>query len=183
MRYSLLLAAKAEAENLKRIFDHDSLLYHKTPEMVIVLRKMGVLDKFLETVNNLTKEGYLLVWVKDVNNITSAFGINLHSLECYKVLIGQKSCEISILEPKKFFVAGCIIGILSSVIGNYLITTDFDLTIRELLPRVIFSTIGLTSTLMTIFFIFELKEFSTVIRNALTEFSVPFSNNRFCFSF
>ncbi len=75
-----LLAAKAEDEDLKRIFDHDSLLYHKTPEIAIVLRKMGALDKFIETVNNLTKEGYLLVWAEDVNNITSAFGVNIPGL-------------------------------------------------------------------------------------------------------
>jgi hypothetical protein len=48
--------------------------------MVIVLRKMGTLDKFLETVNNLTKEGYLLVWAEAVNNIPSAFGVNMPGL-------------------------------------------------------------------------------------------------------
>jgi hypothetical protein len=104
-------------------------------------------------------------------------------LECYKVLIEQKSCEISILTQKKSFVAGCLIGAFSSIIGNYLITADFVGGVGELLPRVIFSAIGLTSTLLTIFFVFELKEFSVVLRNALTGFSVPFSIIDFVFLF
>jgi hypothetical protein len=87
------------------------------------------------------------------------------------------------LTPKKSFVAGCLIGTFSSVIGNYLITAGVEGGIGELLPRVIFSTIGLTSTLLTIFFVFELKEFSVVLRNALTGFSVPFSIIDFVFLF
>ncbi len=69
--------AKAEVQDLKRIFDRDDLIYYKTDEMAIVLRKLGGLDQFLDAVNKLTKEGYLLVWADDVQNVTATFGINV----------------------------------------------------------------------------------------------------------
>jgi hypothetical protein len=69
--------AKAEVQDLKRVFDRDELIYFKTDEMAIVLRKLGGLDQFLDVVNKLTKEGYLLVWAEDVQNVTTTFGINV----------------------------------------------------------------------------------------------------------
>ena len=64
-----LSAMKKESQDIKEIFDSDDLVFYKTDRLAIVLRKLGGLKEFLDTVDNLTKEGYVLVWQEPVQGI------------------------------------------------------------------------------------------------------------------
>jgi len=72
-----LEAIKKEAQDLKRIFESKDLVFFKTDEMAIVLRKMGGLDEFLATVDKLTKEGYRLIFKEEVRDIPLPLGFKL----------------------------------------------------------------------------------------------------------
>ncbi|MDE1827362.1 MAG: hypothetical protein KGH83_07215, partial [Thaumarchaeota archaeon] len=78
-------------------------------------------------------------------------------------------------------LTGCLVGVFSSLIGNYYITIDFNSIILQLLPRIIFSSIGTISTISTILFVFELKKFPHSFRNGLVGFGIPFSTVDFVF--
>ncbi len=54
-------ALKEEARDLKKIFEAKDLVFFKTDEMAVVLRKLGGLDEFLAACNKLTKEGYVMI--------------------------------------------------------------------------------------------------------------------------
>jgi hypothetical protein len=71
---------KAEAEDLKRLYQHAGFIYFQTDAIAIVIRKLGALDEFLKTVDKLTKEGYRMMHVEDVKTIASSFGISLPTL-------------------------------------------------------------------------------------------------------
>jgi hypothetical protein len=66
-----LSAMKKESQDIKEIFDSDDLVFYKTARLAIVLRKLGGLKEFLDTVDNLTKEGYVLVWQEPVQGLLS----------------------------------------------------------------------------------------------------------------
>jgi hypothetical protein len=41
-------------------------VYFKTEAVAVVIRKLGALDEFLKTVDELTKEGYRMMYQEDV---------------------------------------------------------------------------------------------------------------------
>ncbi|NHI03339.1 hypothetical protein DYY67_1651 [Candidatus Nitrosotalea sp. TS] len=82
---------------------------------------------------------------------------------------------------QRSLLAGCLVGVFSSLIGNYYITIDFNSIILQLLPRIIFSSIGTISTISTILFVFELKKLPHFFRDGLVGFGIPFSAMDFVF--
>ncbi len=72
-----LEAIKKEAQDMKRIFESKDIVFFKTDEMAIVLRKMGGLDEFLATVDKLTKQGYRLIFKEQVRDIPLPLGFKL----------------------------------------------------------------------------------------------------------
>jgi hypothetical protein len=58
-----------ESNDMKEIFNSDDLVFYKTEELVVVLRKLGGLYEFLETFRKLTKEGYTLVWAEPTKQL------------------------------------------------------------------------------------------------------------------
>ena len=71
---------KAESKDLKKLHDHKDLIYLKTDAVVIVLRKLGGLDEFLQLVDKLTKEGYWMMNSEDVKNLPGSFGLSLPTI-------------------------------------------------------------------------------------------------------
>lgn len=64
-----LSAMHKEARDIKKIFDSNDLIFYKTDRLAIVLRKLGGLQEFLDAIDNLTKEGYVLVWQEPIQGI------------------------------------------------------------------------------------------------------------------
>ena len=60
---------KKESSDMKEIFESDNLVFYKTEELVVVLRKLGGLYEFLEAFRKLTKEGYTLVWAEPTKQL------------------------------------------------------------------------------------------------------------------
>ena len=60
-------SVKAEAQDLKKIFESKDLVFYKTDAVAVVLRKLGGLNEFLAAVDKLTKQGYLLVAWEDIS--------------------------------------------------------------------------------------------------------------------
>lgn len=60
---------KKEIEDIKKALVKEDLIYLKTNDFAVVLRKLGGLDEFLGCINKLSKEGYTLVWTEPVTNL------------------------------------------------------------------------------------------------------------------
>jgi hypothetical protein len=64
-----LESVKKEGDDIKKALEKKDLIYLKTDSLAVVIRKLGGLDEFLRVFENLTKEGYLLVWTEPVTSI------------------------------------------------------------------------------------------------------------------
>jgi hypothetical protein len=67
---------KSEGQFLKKIFLQKEMILMKTDAVVIVLRKLGTNEEFFELTDKLTKDGYRLSHVEDIQNFPLGFGFN-----------------------------------------------------------------------------------------------------------